>query len=133
LPVEPRNPQSLLSIVPILPVQSIARAVAFYRLLGFTADLYADPDEYAFLHRDGLEIHLRKAPDLQKENPSGIYFRVIPGTATALQTEFRAAGVQILSPLAVREWKMNEFVLSDPDSNLLRFGEPAAAQANNGQ
>ena len=114
----------LRSIVPILPVHSIARAVAFYKSLGFTAKLYRDADQYAFLIRDGLEIQLRRAPDLTGDNPSGIYIRLSPGTAAALEAEFRAAGVLILSPLSIREWRMNEFMLSDPDHNLLRFGEP---------
>ena len=116
--------QSIARIVPILPVKNLARAMDFYRLLGFSAHAWRDGDSYAFLTRDQLDIHLRTAPDLlEGQNPSGIYFYLAAATAAALEAEFRAAGVKILSPLAPREWKMNEFVLSDPDGNLLRFGE----------
>ena len=116
--------QSIARIVPVLPVKNLARAMDFYRLLGFSARRYQDSDVYAFLTRDGLEIHLRAATDLiVGQNPSGVYFYLADGTAAALEAEFRAAGVSVLSPLCPREWHMNEFVLSDPDGNLLRLGE----------
>jgi catechol 2,3-dioxygenase-like lactoylglutathione lyase family enzyme len=116
--------KSLTRIVPILPVSNLARAMDFYRLLGFSAHAWRDGDTYACLTRDQLDIHLRTAPDLiEGQNPSGIYFYLADRTAAALEAEFRAARVNILSPLAPREWKINESVLSDPDGNLLRFGE----------
>lgn len=117
-------PKTFQSITPILPSHDLHRAMDFYRLLGFSCTPYQEGDFYAFLTRDGLEIHLRKAPDLiESHNPCGVYFYLAAGTAAALEAEFRAAGVTILSPLEPREWKMNEFMLSDPDGNLLRFGE----------
>ncbi|MEO8870274.1 MAG: VOC family protein [Granulicella sp.] len=115
------------STSPILPVHDIHRAMNYYRLLGFTSEPYQNGDIYAILTREGLDIHLRKAPDLiENHNPCGVYFYLAPGTAAALEAEFRAAGVNILSPLEPREWKMNEFMISDPDHNLLRFGEALA-------
>jgi catechol 2,3-dioxygenase-like lactoylglutathione lyase family enzyme len=120
--------QSIARIVPILPVKNLAQAMDFYRLLGFFAQAWRDGDTYAFLTRDQLDIHLRTAPDLiEGRNTSGVYFYLADGTAAALESEFRAAGVKILSHLAPREWNMNEFVLSDPDGNLLRFGEDLPA------
>lgn len=111
-------------VVPILPVSDLSRAMSYYLRLGFSTEPYEDGDEYAFLTRDKFEIHLRTASDLiEGQNPSGIYFYLTHGSAAALEAEFRAAHIPILSPLALREWKMNEFVLSDPDGNLLRFGE----------
>ena len=116
--------QSIARIVPILPVKNLARAMDFYRLLGFPTHPYQDGYGYAFLNRDGLDIHLSQSDMLiDNQNPCGAYFYLADSTAAALEAEFRAAGAKILSPLAPREWKMNEFVLSDPDGNLLRFGE----------
>jgi catechol 2,3-dioxygenase-like lactoylglutathione lyase family enzyme len=115
--------QSIARIVPVLPVRNLARAMDFYRLLGFSAHAWQDGDGYAFLTRDGLDIHLSQSDMLiDNQNPSGVYF-YLANAAVTLEAEFRAAGIKILSPLAPREWKMNEFVLSDPDGNLLRFGE----------
>jgi catechol 2,3-dioxygenase-like lactoylglutathione lyase family enzyme len=120
---------SLRHIVPILPVRSMQRSLAFFRALGFTAERYMDGDDYAFLDRDGLQMHLRNAPDLiDGQNPAGVYFYLASGTAATLQAEFEAAGITILSRLEVRAWKMNEFMLSDPDGTLLRFGERAGQQ-----
>ncbi|MDW5266507.1 MULTISPECIES: VOC family protein [Acidobacteriaceae] len=117
-------PQIFQSITPILPIHDLQRAMDFYRLLGFSCTRYQEGNFYAFLSRDDLDIHLRKAPDLiESHNPCGVYFYLAADTAAALEAEFRAAGVTILSPLEPREWKMNEFMLSDPDGNLLRFGE----------
>ena len=114
----------ILRVVPMLVVQELTRSIAFYRLLGFSARRYQNGDDYAFLSRDGSEIHLNQSDMLEGHNPgNGIYFYLAPGTAAALEAEFRAAGAPILSPLSPREWKMNEFVLADPDANLLRFGE----------
>jgi catechol 2,3-dioxygenase-like lactoylglutathione lyase family enzyme len=120
---------SIHRAVPILAVKELTRSIDFYRLLGFSAQRYQDGDGYAFLTRDEFEIHLAQSDMLvEGRNPgNGIYFYLTPDTAAALQAEFRAAGAPILSPLAPREWKMNEFVLSDPDGNLLRFGEPLAS------
>lgn len=111
--------------VPILPVEDIGRAIDFYKRLGFAARRYRDGDGYAFLDRNDFEIHLSKSELLTSgQSPCGIYFYLAPRTAATFEAEFRAAGVRILSSLAVREWRMNEFVLDDPDGNLLRFGEP---------
>lgn len=96
----------------------------FYRRLGFHAEPYEDGPGYGFLCRDKIEMHLSQCDMLiENRNPCGVYFYLEQGTAAALEAEFRAAGATILSPLAPRTWKMNEFVLSDPDGNLLRFGE----------
>ena len=110
-------------VVPILCVKDMTRSISFYRLLGFSAERYRGGDSYAFLNRDQWQLHLAQSDMLPVgENPgNGVYFYLAPGTA--LQAEFRTAGASIQSPLAPREWKMLEFVVVDPDSNLLRFGE----------
>ena len=119
----------IIGVVPILCVRDMTRAINFYRLLGFSAERYAGGDGYAFLNRDQWRIHLSKTDTLPEgENPgNGIYFYLAHGTAAALQAEFRTAGAPVQSPLAPREWKMLEFVVVDPDSNLLRFGEHSTA------
>jgi predicted lactoylglutathione lyase len=121
------NP-SLARIVPILPVRDFQRAMDFYRSLGFFCEPYENGDGYGFIFRDKIEIHLNRIDTLiESHNPCGVYIYLESGTAAALEAEFRAAGAKIISPLAPREWKMNEFVISDPDGNLLRFGEHIAS------
>ena len=116
--------KSIAIVVPVLPISDLTRAIDFYHRLGFTSKRYKNGDFYAFIQRDGHELHLRKLTTLYVEqNPTSVYFYLIEGTAAALEAEFRASGITIREPLAPREWKMNEFVLNDPDGNQLVFGE----------
>jgi catechol 2,3-dioxygenase-like lactoylglutathione lyase family enzyme len=114
----------IAAVVPVLPVQDLTRAIEFYERLGFTAKRYRDGDFYAFIQRDGRELHLSKTPELVPEhNVVRVYFYLGEGTAVALEAQCRANGMTIVQPLTPREWKMKEFVLRDPDGNLLIFGE----------
>ncbi len=113
--------------VPILPVKDLARAMDYYRKLGFAAKAYQDGHQYGFITRGDVEIHLSRAPNLvENQNHCGVYFYLDHGTAAPLEAEFRAAGVPVSERLAPREWQMNEFALCDPDGNKLIFGEPLA-------
>jgi predicted enzyme related to lactoylglutathione lyase len=116
--------QTIAVVVPILPVRDLTRAIEFYQQLGFTARRYRDGDFYAFIQRDGRELHLSKTPGLVPENNHvRVYFYLRKGTAAALEAHCRAGGMTIVEPLTAREWKMKEFVLRDPDGNYLIFGE----------
>ena len=115
---------SIALIVPVLPVSNLTRAIDFYHRLGFTSKRYKDGDTYAFIHRDGHELHLTTLRRRTEEpSSSGAYFYLANGTAAALEAEFLAAGVTFSERLAPREWNMNEFALRDPDGNQLVFGE----------
>jgi catechol 2,3-dioxygenase-like lactoylglutathione lyase family enzyme len=116
--------QTLELVVPILPVRDLARSMNFYRRLGFTAQAWGDGDQYGFLHRDRQSVHLSRSEKLVgTESPSAAYFYLIKDTAESLQAEFIAAGIEIIEPLAPRPWKMKDFTVSDPDGNMLHFGE----------
>lgn len=47
--------------------------------------------------------------------------------AKALFLEFEAAGVEFHERLQVKPWGANEFIVRDPDGNLILFGTPATA------
>ena len=105
-------------------MRDLTRAIEFYEQLGFTAKRYRDGDFYAFIQRDGWELHLSKSPELIPEhNFVRVYFYLREGTVSALEAHCRATGLTIVEPLAPREWKMKDFVLRDPDGNRLIFGE----------
>ena len=96
----------------------------FYRRLGFTAKAWQEGDTYAFVQRDGLELHLSRSEKLTGTgSPAAAYFYLLKGAAESLEAEFHAAGIEILNPLAPRPWNMNDFTISDPDGNVLHFGE----------
>jgi uncharacterized glyoxalase superfamily protein PhnB len=46
--------------------------------------------------------------------------------AKDLFLEFQAAGVDFQERLQVKPWGANEFVVRDPDGNLILFGTPSA-------
>ncbi len=112
--------------VPILCARDLDRSLAFYMALGFETKPYAGGNGYAFLWWNGVEIHLSQSDTLlEGQNPgTGVYFYLEAGTAVAVESAFRGLGATITSPLSPRAWRMNEFVIVDPDANLLRFGEP---------
>ncbi len=116
------TPAQIKSIAPIFPVSDLKASLLFYAAMGFGGD--DDADYYAILHRGPASIHLRiETTPLKENNPAGAYFYVEAGIAD-LHAEFLANKVPVISPLAIREWKMNEFQVGDPDGNLLRFGGP---------
>lgn len=115
---------TLALVVPVLPVRDLARAMDFYRRLGFNAHAWQNSDFYGFLERDGQNVHLSRSEKLiGNQSPASAYFYLVKGTAELLQAEFRTAGVEILNPLAPRPWNMKDFTISDPDGNMLHFGE----------
>lgn len=117
-------PRAIALVIPVLPVRDLTRAIDFYQRLGFTAKRYREGDAYAFIHRDGHELHLRTTPALDRAtNTTATYFCLNEGTASSLESEFKAVGIRLTEPLKPREWRMNEFVLRDPDGNKLVFGE----------
>jgi uncharacterized glyoxalase superfamily protein PhnB len=98
--------------------------VTFYQRLGFDTQAWRDSDEYGFLQRDGQRLHLSRSEQLtsnQVQRPST--YISLKGTAESLQAKFLAAGIKILNPLAPRPWNMKDFTISDPDGNMLHFGE----------
>jgi hypothetical protein len=86
-------------VAPVLPVRSVAAALARYQRLGFQGDAYleanastqADPI-YGFVKWGSVEIHLTRTPELDpKTNTSVCYLYV--DDADALYAQWSAAGV----------------------------------------
>ena len=74
--------------------------------------LYPD---YLILSRAGAELHLSAAELQPGTSTAGLYIRVERIDARA--REFGVAADD-------KPWGQREFAISDPDDNLLRFGEP---------
>ncbi len=105
----------------IVPVRELARAVAFYQRLGFVVEPY-EGGGYAFVSRDGVQLHLREAADELEQggNPCGVYLYVTD--ADEVYEEWRGTGVEMLGEPENKAWRMREFAVSDPDGTLLRVG-----------
>lgn len=117
---------SFQQVTPIFPVRDIDRALQHYGALGFAGRAYDDgsggPAIYGFLERDGVQIHLTRAPDLDPvTSSSACYLHVTD--ADVVHSEWRNAGLpgEWAEPTDT-PWGMHEFSHVDPDGNLLRVG-----------
>lgn len=114
--------------IPILPARDLDQSVEFYQRLGFQVVGRAPaPEDYALLRRDGMELHLFGAPDLDPNTCyAGCYLRVTD--AKQLHDEFATlgltdSGLPRLSSLEQKPWGMREFHVMDPSGVLLRIGD----------
>jgi catechol 2,3-dioxygenase-like lactoylglutathione lyase family enzyme len=105
----------LNDIIATLPCRDIDTTAAFYAKLGFKET--GRWDDYLILRKGSYELHFAKPEPgflKQGQNPAGIYLRV-----TKIDEWAAAFGAEI----QLKEYGMRQFHLSDPDENLLRFGE----------
>ncbi|MBI1797954.1 MAG: hypothetical protein HYR74_13005 [Candidatus Eisenbacteria bacterium] len=110
---EPSGPR-LRRAVPILPVLDIGRAIEFYAgQLGFAPG--SRFEDHALLSRDDVEILLRRSADPALPKAGGC--RVAADDAAALFAEWSALGIVQAAGTPA------EFVVIDPDGNVLTFAE----------
>lgn len=114
-------------------VTDFARALAFYRtVLGFDIVFsYGEPPFYGEVRRDDASLNLRHvdespfAPDV-REREQLLSASIATAGVEALFGEYQAAGADFQESLRAKPWGANEFVVRDPDGNLILFGSPAA-------
>ena len=124
---------SLRTAYPQVFVSDIDRAVDFYGgMLGFRiAYLYGDPPFYGLLERDGAGLNLRHVDssvvDPGRRDAEELLAANIPVIGiTQLHAEWRNRGVRFARGLTAQPWGAEDFVIRDPDGNLLCFaGSPA--------
>jgi catechol 2,3-dioxygenase-like lactoylglutathione lyase family enzyme len=107
----------------------------FTRKLGFViAFTYGEPPFYAQVTRDDARINLRSVehPVIdaalrdREQLLSASLTVATPGEIKALFLEFQAAGVTLFQTLKREPWGASDFIVRDPDGNLLLFAGPAA-------
>lgn len=104
---------------PIFVVADVDRAKVHYERLGFST---FDHDEtYAFAHRGGLTIHLRRSETPGFGGPGSIYLHV--DDADALASSWRLAGLEVHGPEDT-DYERREGSHVDADGNRIRFGSP---------
>ena len=126
---------TIVSAEPQLFVTDIKRSCEFFReKLGFSLVFsYGKPPYYAQVRRDAARLNLRCVEG--PVNESAVRDRdellsVSMTVATAdeiklLFLEFRSAGVAFHQTLKKQPWGARNFVVKDPDGNLLLFAGPA--------
>jgi len=114
----------ILAVQPVLMVRDVARAIAFYRRLGFEqtfADRTRDA-RYAGIRHGRCELHLQRHDPLEWTYPvDRPTTRFVVDDVDALHSAFLKTRIQYLTRPARTPWGTYEFHLQDPDGNGLQF------------
>jgi catechol 2,3-dioxygenase-like lactoylglutathione lyase family enzyme len=106
----------------------------FASKLGFAvAFTYGEPPFYAQVKRDGAQINLRCVAQPVIDRALRDRDQLLSASLTvataqeikALFLEFQAAGVTFFQTLKREPWGARDFIVRDPDGNLLLFAGPA--------
>jgi uncharacterized glyoxalase superfamily protein PhnB len=110
---------------PVYPVTDVAASIAWYeRVFGFEARVVnppGDPDPvYAVLHRSAVSIHLLRAD----EAPFGLRAPVqaqfwVDDDLDALFDRVEGLGARVLQRPDDRPWGHRDFMVADPDANVV--------------
>lgn len=120
---------------PVLYVADFSIALAFYtQKLGFAVDfVYGEPPFFGVVMRDAARLCLRQvagpvfAGDIRAREEL-LSASITLDTAAALKRlflDYQAAGVPFHLPLKTQPWGARNFILRDPDGNLILFASPA--------
>ena len=99
----------------------------FVERLGFTiAFTYGEPPFYAQVRRDRARLNLRHVDGVvfngdvrARESLLSAYIPV--QEVQALYNEYRSAGVPLHQALTEQPWGVQDFIVADPDGNLIGF------------
>jgi catechol 2,3-dioxygenase-like lactoylglutathione lyase family enzyme len=123
----------LTSISPQFLVDDLDAAVAYYcDKLGFELQFTYEAF-YAAVSRDGLSIHLKRAPRLAGDRVhrrQGEHLDAYVGVSDVrgLHRELEARGARIVKPVGERPWGFVDFYVEDADGYILCFSEPAGVE-----
>ena len=126
---------TLTAAEPQLFVADIKASCDFFiQKLGFTLEFtYGEPPFYAQVKRDGARINLRCVdrpvidPEL-RDRESLLSAAMTVESAEEIKQlflEFQSAGVAFFQTLRREPWGAKNFIVKDPDGNLLLFAGPA--------
>lgn len=115
----------LLDINPKLPMRNKSVTLKFYKeQLGFSVFGNTNFDGYLMMQRDQIQIHFFEFKEIDpKENYGQVYIRT--NHIDAVYQSFLENNTKIHpnGKLEIKPWGQKEFSISDPDNNLLTFGQ----------
>lgn len=118
----------LTAACPQLFTTDMTRSCAFFtRKLGFAIGfLHGDPPFYGQVTRDGVRLNLRHVDAMPfggdvraTDHLLSAYVEV--SDIDALHAEYQASGAPLHQPLTTQPWNVRDFVVRDPDGNLILF------------
>ena len=131
----PPTKATIVNAEPQLFVADIKRSCEFFcKKLGFSIVFsYGDPPYYAQVARDMARLNLRFVEgsvieSLTRDRKDLLSASMTVATAEEIKLlflEFRAAGVTFHQTLKKQPWGAKNFIVKDPDGNLLLFAGPA--------
>ncbi|MCO6441204.1 MAG: VOC family protein [Nitrococcus mobilis] len=120
----------LVAVYPQFFVSDIRRSCEFYTgVLGFKISfIHGEPPFYGQVERDGIRLNLRYVCDTvfdgeMRERESLLSAYIDVSGVKDLYGKFKAAGAEFQQSLKRQPWGVQDFVIRDPDGNLLLFGE----------
>jgi uncharacterized glyoxalase superfamily protein PhnB len=129
------SPAVLIAAEPQLFVADIQRSCDFFtQKLGFKiAFIFGEPPSYAQVFRDGARLNLRSVDspvvDVQLRDRESLLSASMTVTTAKeideLFKEMKRAAVKFHQPLKTEVWGSRNFIVEDPDGNLLLFSGPA--------
>lgn len=109
---------------PIFPVRDLGSALGHYASLGFAVSAYSGGEDYGFVQRDKVTVHLTARSDYYPDGTVSVAYLVV-GDADELAAEWAGEGIGgRTNPPVDTPWGMRAGTHFDPDGNLLRFGSP---------
>ncbi len=109
----------LVTAIPVLPVQDLAKSLEFYRdRLGFRVAFEFGP--YAGVEREGIEIHLSV-----EDSPPGTCRVAVRGVDDLYEQMQQQQVIHPDEPLATQAWGMRQFSVLDPTGNRITFAQQA--------
>src|SRR5262245_53845868 len=118
----------LARAIPVVFVADVQASAAFYRdSLGFSIDfLHGEPPFYGSVSRDGACVHVKFVHDPvftpgPQDREGVIMVFVDVDNIKALFAEYLAAGVTFAQRLQKEAWGGHDFIVRDPDGNMICF------------
>ena len=110
------------SLTPIFSVSDLSKSIEFYtETLGFQLDfIYGEPQFYAGLFKDSVELHL-VSKNLRQPVGSG-NLSILTNEVDDLYQKLLNSKVEILVPPDDRDYGLRDFSCRDLDGNIIVFG-----------
>jgi catechol 2,3-dioxygenase-like lactoylglutathione lyase family enzyme len=117
-----RPARQYLRVSPIFPVNDLAAALAHYSSLGFDTERYEQGDEYGFVSRGGVQVHLQAHHGHDAADHAAAAYLYVRDADELYQEWSRPGIAGTTRPVHDTPYKMREGSHTDPDGNLIRFG-----------